>query len=88
LVGCIGLTVTVGVGIVRVGTLCVLLGVGQAISVRVCISVTAVCGVQSVSNLPTIGETVAIAVCIVHIGALALFFSIRQTIAIPVGAAV
>ena len=88
LVGCVGLAVTVGVGVVRVGTLGILLGVGQAVSVRVCVSVTAVGGVQSVRNLPTVWETIAIAVCIVHVGAFGLLLSVGQPVSVPVGAAV
>jgi len=88
LVGCVGLAVTVGIGVVRVGTLCVFLGVGQAISVWVRISIATVGGVQAVGNFPSVRETVAIAVCIVHVGALGLLLCVGQTIAVPVGAAV
>jgi hypothetical protein len=53
-VNVVGLAVTVGVCVVRVGTRCILLGVGQAIAVWVCISVATVGWVKAVGDFPTI----------------------------------
>jgi hypothetical protein len=53
-VNVVGLAVTIGVGVVRVCTRCILLGVGQAIAVGVCISIATVGGVKSVGDFPTI----------------------------------
>ena len=53
-VNVVGLAVTIGVGVVRVGTRCILLGVGQAIAVRICISVATIGWVKAVGDFPTI----------------------------------
>jgi hypothetical protein len=64
------------------------LRVGQAISIRVCISISTIGWVEAVRDFPAIWETVAIAVCIVHVGALVLFLRIGKTITVPIGATV
>ena len=88
LIGVIGLAVTVGIGIVGIGSLGIFLGVGQAIAVRIGISVATVGWVEAVGDLPSIGKAVTIAVCIVHVGSLGLLLGIGKTIAVPVGTTV
>jgi hypothetical protein len=84
----IGSTVAVCVRAVGVGTLRVLLGVGQTVSVSVAVGVTGVVRVEAVSHFPTIREAVSVGVCLGHIRSVLLLFGIGETVTVPVGAAV
>ena len=88
LVDVVCLAVTVGVGVVRVGTLRVLRGVRQTVAIRVSVGVTARGGVEAVGHFPTVGQAVTVAVGVVHVRAVSLLFGVGQTIAVPVGATV
>jgi hypothetical protein len=54
LVDIVVLTVAIRVGVVWVGTHSILLAVGQAVTVWVCLAVAAVKRVQSVGNFPSV----------------------------------
>jgi hypothetical protein len=60
-------TVAVSIRAVRVGTLRVFLGCGQAIVVGIAVGVATVVRVEAVGHFPSIGETISIAICLGHI---------------------
>ena len=84
-VGSIGFAVTVCVGVVRVGALGVFLSVGEAIVVRIRVTVPTVGWVETVANFPSVWESIAITVSVVHVGSSVLLLGVGESITIPVG---
>ena len=80
--------IAVGVRVVRVGTRSVLLGVGQSVTIRICIRIASRVRVEAVGHFPPVWQAVVVGICIIHVSSCILLLCVGQTIAIPVGTAV
>jgi hypothetical protein len=76
LIDIVVLSVAIRVGVVRVGTLCVLLRVSQTVTIRITIGVTAIGWREAIGHLPSVWKTVTIAVGVVHVSSVVLLLSV------------